>query len=95
MKTSRGRADLLSLPDRPSSVHARLTILTPTIARGHIKRVLYKTTQNQGKGIGKVNVKAKETKVMSFDFSGKSTEPTENIAHVLLFIREFRNMGKY
>ena len=79
----------------PTVVNARLTILMPTIARGRIKRNLYKTTKNQGKGNGKVNVKAKETKVMSFDFSGKSTEPTENITHVLLFIREFKNMGKY
>ena len=95
MKTSRGRADLLFLPNRPTFIHARVTILTATIARGRIERILYKTTQNQGKGNGKVNVKAKETKVRSFDFSGKSTEPTENITHVLLFIKEFKNMGKY
>ena len=91
---TRGRADLFSLPNRPTVMNARLTILMPTIARGRIKRVLYKTTQNQGKGNGKVNVKAKETKVMSFDFSGKTTEPTENITHILIFISEFENVGK-
>ena len=92
MKTSRGRADLLFLPNRPTFIHARVTILTETIARGRIERILYKTTQNQGKGNGKVNVKAKETKVMKFDISESTTEPIKNINFLVLFIKESINM---
>ena len=32
---------------------------------------------------------------MKFEFSGKTTEPTEKVPFTLLFIREFKNMGKY
>ena len=39
-------------------------------------------------------VKVKETKVMNFEFSGNTTEPAKNINQILLFIREFKNMGK-
>ena len=92
IRTTRWRSDLFSLPDRPTVMNARLTILMPTIARGRIKRNLYKTTQNQGKGNGKVNVKAKETKVMKFDLSGSTTEPTKNIKILVLFIKESKSM---